>query len=127
MSDLKAFRGPISVSLGVRAVEGVKEAVNHAHAFPTHDPVLYLALDFESDPVQEVHWRCSDCLKDYSWNHALYVWDNGRGDRGISCECGFEISDWPEDLTVPAGVSVDLLVRLGQEHVLSLALAPENP
>lgn len=49
-------------------------------------------------------------------NHRLYVWDNGRGDRGISCSCGFEIPDWPDDLHTEAGISVDLLVRLQTEH-----------
>lgn len=50
----------VSVSLGSRALPAVAEAVEHAHAFPEHDPVVSLYVS-EDRREQEVHWRCPDC------------------------------------------------------------------
>jgi hypothetical protein len=51
---VKGFR-QLSVSLGAGAVPAVREALGHAAANPTHDPVLIVAVE---DGGQRVSWRC---------------------------------------------------------------------
>jgi hypothetical protein len=54
MAIQKGFRR-LSVSLGAGAVPAVREALDHAAANPTHNPVLTVAV-IESG--QHVSWRC---------------------------------------------------------------------
>lgn len=67
----------LSVSLGTHALSGVREAIEHAVDFPTHDPVVYLAVYDEGDvgwdrgeEAQRVRWRCA-CQDPERWPYEV--------------------------------------------------------
>jgi hypothetical protein len=50
----------VSVSLGVRALPEVKQAIEHAAAHPDHDPVVFLSVT-DDEYGQRVRWDCQTC------------------------------------------------------------------